>query len=255
MNQSLLYQANLVSINQVEDEETNFNNSVLGILGHSHDIPQIHLRELLNGISYNNITEIWKVSYIASKTSKSHYVIILKNATLLCTCMFIVNQEMICYHQFRVLIQSDNVIFHISHIHIRWFNLSSDLPTNSTGFITIVNSEKNHTMIPLSYMNQLRTDNVYTLTIREKVNKKIQYGAAMSIAKTSIQIAVTEDVTAELIEILTQFIMKYRRSTGLNIEKSTESLQDLQGSSIQDNPQPLSVLPDISNPEYHKPKG
>ncbi|CAB5376007.1 unnamed protein product [Rhizophagus irregularis] len=255
MNQSLLYQANLVSINQVEDEETNFNNSVLGILGHSHDIPQIRLRELLNGISYNDITEIWEVSYIASKTSKSHYVVILKDATLLCTCMFIVNQGMICRHQFRVLIQSDNVIFHISHIHTRWFNLSSDPPTNSTGFITIVNGEKNHTTIPLSYMNQLRTDNVYTPTIREKVNKKIQYGAAMSIAKTSIQIAVTEDVTAELIGILTQFIMKYRRSTGLSIEKSTESLQDSQGSSIQDNLQPLSVLPDISNPEYHKSKG
>ncbi|PKY31240.1 hypothetical protein RhiirB3_475132 [Rhizophagus irregularis] len=255
MNQSLLYQANLVSINQVEDEETNFNNSVLGILGHSHDIPQIRLRELLNGISYNDITEIWEVSYIASKTSKSHYVVILKDATLLCTCMFIVNQGMICRHQFRVLIQSDNAIFHISHIHTRWFNLSSDPPTNSTGFITIVNGEKNHTTIPLSYMNQLRTDNVYTPTIREKVNKKIQYGAAMSIAKTSIQIAVTEDVTAELIGILTQFIMKYRRSTGLSIEKSTESLQDSQGSSIQDNLQPLSVLPDISNPEYHKPKG
>ncbi|POG58650.1 hypothetical protein GLOIN_2v1885686 [Rhizophagus irregularis DAOM 181602=DAOM 197198] len=169
MNQSLLYQANLVSINQVKDEETNFNNSVLGILGHSHDIPQIRLRKLLNGISYNDITEIWEVSYIASKTSKSHYVVILKDATLLCTCMFIVNQEMICRHQFRVLIQSDNAIFHISHIHTHWFNLSSDLPTNSTGFITIVNGEKNHTTIPLSYMNQLRTDNVYTPTIREKV--------------------------------------------------------------------------------------
>ncbi|GBC36318.2 hypothetical protein GLOIN_2v1885686 [Rhizophagus irregularis DAOM 181602=DAOM 197198] len=252
MNQSLLYQVNLVSINQIEDEESNDNN---GILGHSHDIPQIRLRDLLNGISYNDIIEIWEVSYIASKTSKSHYVVILKDVTLLCTCMFIINQGMICRHQFRVLIQSDNAIFHISHIHTRWFNLSSDLPTNSTGFITIINGEKNHTTIPLSYMNQLRTDNVYTMTIREKVNKKIQYGAAMSIAKTSIQIAVTEGITAELIGILTQFIMKYRRSTSLSIEKSTESLQDSQGLSIQDNPQPLSVLPDISNPEYHKPKG
>ncbi|PKK59730.1 hypothetical protein RhiirC2_857220 [Rhizophagus irregularis] len=93
-------------------------------------------------------------------------------------------------------------------------------------------------------MNQLRTDNVYTLIIREKVNKKIQYGAAMFIAKTSIQIAIIEDVTAELIGILTQFIMKYHRNT--------ESLQDLQEYSIQDT---LSILPDISNPVYHKPKG
>ncbi|CAG8732599.1 15965_t:CDS:2 [Rhizophagus irregularis] len=143
----------------------------------------------------------------------------------------------------------------INQIEDEESNDNNDLPTNSTGFITIINGEKNHTTIPLSYMNQLRTDNVYTMTIREKVNKKIQYGAAMSIAKTSIQIAVTEGITAELIGILTQFIMKYRRSTSLSIEKSTESLQDSQGLSIQDNFQPLSVLSDISNPEYHKPKG
>ncbi|RGB23353.1 hypothetical protein C1646_774623, partial [Rhizophagus diaphanus] len=215
----------------VKDEETNFNNSVLGILEHSHDIPQIRLWELLNGISYNDITEIWKVSNDMPSSIQGAYSVR----------------------------QWHNAIFHISHIHT-WFNLSSDPPTNSTDFITIVNSEKNHTMIPLSYMNQLRIDNIYTLTIREKVNKKIQYGVAMSIVKTSIQIAVTEDVTAELIGILTYHILY---SIGLSFENTknfiffsgTESLQDSQGSSIQDNLQLLSILPDISNPEYHKPKG
>src|SRR6266498_1401086 len=119
---------------------------------------------------------------------------------------------MICRHQLKVLIQSDNATFHISHIHTCWFNSNSDLPTNSTGFITIVNGKRNYMAIPLSYMNQFRSDNVYTPMIREKVNRKVQFGAAMSIAKTSIQIAVTENVTAELIRILTQFIMKYHRS-------------------------------------------
>ncbi|CAB4425347.1 unnamed protein product [Rhizophagus irregularis] len=220
MNQSLLYQVNLVLINQVEDEENNVNN---GILGHLYNIPQIHLWDLLNGISYNDITEIWKVSYIALKTFKSHYVIIFKDVTLLYTYLL----------------------------------------TNSTGFITIINGEKNHITIPLSYMNQLKTDNIYTTMIRKKVNKKIQYGTTMSIAKTSIQIAITEGITAELIKILMQFIMKYRRNTSLNIEKSTISFSntidaiyciDSQEFSIQDNPQPLSILSDISNLEYHKPK-
>ncbi|CAB4443963.1 unnamed protein product [Rhizophagus irregularis] len=256
MNQSLLYQANLISIDRVEDNDGNFSD----ILEHSYDIPQIRLRDLLSGISYNDINELWEVSYIASKISKSHYVVILEDSTILCTCMFIVNQGMICRHQFKVLIQSEKAIFHISHIHARWFKSNLDLSTN---FITIANGKRNHTAIPLSYMNQLRTDNVYTPMIREKVNKKIQFGSTMSVAKTCIQIAVTEDVTAELIGILTQFIMKYRRSTGLSIENTgsavsfsgTESLQDSQGSSIQNYHQPLSILPEISNPEYHKPKG
>ncbi|PKB91652.1 hypothetical protein RhiirA5_448184 [Rhizophagus irregularis] len=98
---------------------------------------------------------------------------------------------------------------------MRWLNSNSDLP-NSTGFITIVNGERNHTAIPLSYMNQFKTDNVYTPSIREKVSKKVQFGAAMSVAKTSIQITVTENVTDELITILIQFITKYRRNTGLS---------------------------------------
>src|SRR6185437_11764671 len=44
MNQSLLYQANLISIDQVKDDEGNFNNILENphdILEYSHDIPQI----------------------------------------------------------------------------------------------------------------------------------------------------------------------------------------------------------------------
>ena len=133
MNQSLLYQANLILIDQVEDNEGNFND----ILEHLYDIPQIRLRDLLNGISYGDITELWEVSYIASKTSKSHYVAILEDSTMLCTCMFIVNQGMICRHQFRVLIQSDNAIFYILHIHVRWFNSNLNSLTNSTGLLQL----------------------------------------------------------------------------------------------------------------------
>ncbi|CAB4382806.1 unnamed protein product [Rhizophagus irregularis] len=98
MNQSLLYQANLISINRVEDNDGNFSD----ILEHSYNIPQIRLRDLLSGISYNDINKLWEVSYIASKISKSHYVVILEDSTILCTCMFIVNQGMICRHQFKV---------------------------------------------------------------------------------------------------------------------------------------------------------
>jgi hypothetical protein len=146
---------------------------------------------------------------------------------------------MICRHELRVLIESNKAIFHISLIHTRWFNSN---PLNSTGFITIVNGERKHTAIPLSYMNNLRTENVYTPTIRGQANKKIKYGIAMSMAKTSIQIAVMEDATSELIRILIQFIMKYHKNTGLSIDtvntisfSGTESTESLQDSSLQDD--------------------
>jgi len=59
--------------------------------------------------------------------------------------------------------------------------------------------------------------------------------------------------------------MKYRRSTGLSIDtpnniitfsntKSNMNIE-LQGPSIQDGCQLLSILFEVSNPKYHKSKG
>src|SRR4051794_10647880 len=166
--------------------------------------------------------------------------------------MFIVNQGMLCHHQYRVLIQSEKAIFHISLIHTRWFN---QVPSDLTGFITVVNGERKHLSIPLSYITYLRTDDVYTTAIREQVSKKVKYGNAMSVAKTSVQIAVKEDVTPEFIGLLTEFIMKYRRGTGLSIETikndisfSGTLLQDSQRFFTEDSREPLAELPEISNP-------
>ncbi|RIB12625.1 hypothetical protein C2G38_2041674 [Gigaspora rosea] len=56
----------------------------------------------------------------------------------------------------------------------------------------------------------------------------------MSLAKTSVQIAVAEGVAAELVGCLIQFITKYCRNTGLGSH---------------------SNITEVSNPEYHKPRG
>ncbi|EXX72510.1 hypothetical protein RirG_068660 [Rhizophagus irregularis DAOM 197198w] len=85
----------------------------------------------------------------------------------------------------------------------------------------------------------------------------------MSVAKTSVQVAVAEGVASELIRLLIQFIMKYRRNTGLNIKEvySISHFNDeIQESFYNYQRQLLVVVEEcnilkISNPEYHKPKG
>ena len=125
--------------------------------------------------------------------------------------------------------------------------------------ISIANGKTSYEATPLCFMNQIRLDNVYTSAVKEHVNKKAQYGTTMSLAKTSIQIAIKEGATAELIGTLMQFIMKYRNNTGLNIEEVNQTilLQNniLQESSTNTKQQPLDNFPEISNPEYHKAKG
>jgi len=120
MKQALLYQGILISIEQVNESEDEHNG--IGIIEHEYDRPQIKLRELLLDIDQREVQEMWEVNYIAAtSTSKPHYVVVLEDMTLVCTCMYIINQGMPCRHQYRILLQSNKAIFHMGFIHTRWF--------------------------------------------------------------------------------------------------------------------------------------
>ncbi|CAG8553558.1 6768_t:CDS:2, partial [Rhizophagus irregularis] len=229
MKQALLYQETLITIDQVNEPDNNPSD----IVEYMYDMPQIRLQDLLSNLDNTEIQEIWEVSYITitSSTAKPHYVAILADATSFCTCMNIINQGMPCRHQYRILLQSDKAVFHMGFIHTRWFE---SMPSETSRYATIAQGNKTYSIKLLHYIDQIRTGNVYTSTIKKTADKKIEFGSAMSMAKTSVQIAVIEGATGELTGLLTQFIMKYRRATGLNIEEVQE---------------------EISNPEYHKPKG
>ncbi|EXX69171.1 hypothetical protein RirG_098400 [Rhizophagus irregularis DAOM 197198w] len=122
---------------------------------------------------------------------------------------------------------------------------------------------KDYTTKALYYIDQIRSANVYTSNIKERVNKKIEFDSIISVVKTSVQVAVAEGVASELIRLLTQFIMKYRHNTRLNIEEVhfiSHFNNEIQESFYNYQRQPLVVveernIPEISNPEYHKPKG
>ncbi|CAB4425288.1 unnamed protein product [Rhizophagus irregularis] len=259
MKQSLLYQGILISIDQVKESDNEQSNDIIERI---YDKLQIRLQDLLSDINSDEIQEIWEIYYITvtSSTSTPHYVVILKDSTLFCTCMYIINQGMPCRHQYRVLLQFSKAIFHMGFIHPRWYE---SIPTETTNYIIVAQGNKDYITKALYYIDQIQSANVYTSNIKEKVSKKIEFGSTMSVAKTSVQVAVAEGVASELIGLLTQFITKYRRNTGLNIEEvhSISHFNDeIQESSYNYQRQPLVVveecnIPKISNSEYHKPKG
>ncbi|GET00916.1 hypothetical protein GLOIN_2v1814576 [Rhizophagus clarus] len=104
---------------------------------------------------------------------------------------------MLCRHQYRVLLQSSKAMFHIAFIN-------------------------NCASVSLHYIEYINPTNVHMPAIREKVNKKIQFGTALSLAKISIQIVVSEGVITEFIGILMQFNMKYRCNTGFGLEETCD---------------------------------
>ncbi|CAB4407071.1 unnamed protein product [Rhizophagus irregularis] len=255
MKQSLLYQEILISIDQVKESDNEQSNDIIERI---YNKSQIRLQNLLSDINSDKIQEIWEIYYITvtSSTSTPHYVVILKDSTLFCTCMYIINQGMPCRHQYRVLLQSSKAIFHMSlFIHVvstkfRHFSISptcqNPLVSPATlNYIIVAQGNKDYTTKALYYINQIRSANIYTSNIKEKVSKKIEFGSTMSVAKTSVQVAVAEGVASELIRLLTQFITKYRRNTGLNIEEvhSISHFNDeIQESSYNYQRQPLIVV-------------
>jgi len=72
------------------------------------------------------------------------------------------------------------------------------MTSEMTNYIIVSQGTKVYTTKALYYIDQIQTTNVYTLSIRENVNKKIKFSIMMSIAKTSIQVAIAEGITSKL---------------------------------------------------------
>src|SRR6266498_3947818 len=101
------------------------------------------------------------------------------------------------------------------------------MTSEMTNYIIVSQGTKAYTTRALYYIDQIQTTNVYTLSIRENINKKIKFSTMMSVAKTSIQVTIAEGITSELTGLLTQFIMKYCHNTGLNIKEVHHSISHL----------------------------
>ncbi|CAG8742506.1 20393_t:CDS:2, partial [Rhizophagus irregularis] len=86
-------------------------------------------------------------------------------------------------------------------LEISYIATTSSSPTTPHYLFEVISSDTNVVItqkmktsanISLQYIEQIRPTNVIIPAIREKVNKKVQFGTAMSLAKTSVQIAVSE---------------------------------------------------------------
>jgi len=72
--------------------------------------------------------EVWNVRATGTQ-GIGHYVVLLDEGTHLCTCLFLINKELICRHFFRVGTYSQHARFHISMILSRWY-LDTNIQAN-----------------------------------------------------------------------------------------------------------------------------
>lgn len=84
--------------------------------------PQSLFSSLVKNIPHNNIREVWKATRHRGQKSNPQYIILLDDGSHLCTCLWLINKEIVCRHFFRIMSYSINAQFHIFLIPQRWYN-------------------------------------------------------------------------------------------------------------------------------------
>ncbi|RIB19409.1 hypothetical protein C2G38_2181881 [Gigaspora rosea] len=210
IKQSLLYVATLINPNEIHNIEYDFND----FIEYDYKASQIQIDQLLDNISSESIHELWKVTCIAFNA--------------LGFIMF-------------------NAMFHTSMIHPRWYDDNAEI--KSTSYVTIYNGVVNSTKETLPYFEHIRAKSVYILAIHNYVSKKIQVGNAISIAKTCVQTAFTENTTSDLIGVMVQCYNEQDHNPYNNEQYGDKFKLPLEEVEVDSN------LHEVSNPEYHKPRG
>ncbi|PKC72219.1 hypothetical protein RhiirA1_452629 [Rhizophagus irregularis] len=83
-------------------------------------------------------------------------------------------------------------------------------PPKTSNYVTIAQGNKTYSSKLVYYIDQIRSGNVYTSTVKKKIDKRIKFGNTISIVKTSVQIAVKVD-NKNISEILNP---KYHKPKG-----------------------------------------
>jgi hypothetical protein len=60
------------------------------------------------------------------------------------------------------------------------------MPFETLRYTTITQRNKTYSIKLLHYIDQIRTDNVYTSTIKKTADKRIKFGSTIFIAKISV---------------------------------------------------------------------
>ena len=150
------------------------------------------MKSLINQVNWEDILEIWRVTYIThNSNSTPHFVIILFDRSHICTCLMILNRGLVCRHFFQVMIRSQQAQFSIFLIKRRWFKL--EIYNDSENFVQKqafmdVNGNLSYATQSSTILNVLRNEDPI-----DDINLKIQarhlYSNLFGIGRKIAQIA------------------------------------------------------------------
>ena len=183
-----------------------------GFLEDKLDRPQISITALIKDINPNDIVEIWELTGLA--ISYKHHIVLLSDGRHLCTCMAIINRDIVCAHFFQVMMSTKMARFHIGLIAKRWYQddqqdkeFSEILQQQSVEISTKFQQESVNLIIPdLHIIGEIRGGDLHNAEICLVVDKKVRYANGFGKMKKALNIALDLGCEEELINIITGFI-------------------------------------------------
>jgi len=163
-----------------------------------------------------SVVEVWVIRRIGGISRKKNLVALLADGTHICTCMETITKGIICRHFWRTMLYSSSAKFHISIIPSRWYkdSILTKLNANieSSPILTAIESSTP------SFQVTFTLQSLYNLQgsnsneeVDQKVSKRNRFGAAFSVAKTAVNIALENNKDGELIQLLKGFITEQQR--------------------------------------------
>ncbi|CAG8683594.1 15627_t:CDS:2 [Cetraspora pellucida] len=133
MNEAVLYNGKKVALDNLYN--LTLDTVENGPIEVEYDLCQIRFEKLLERIDHSLIAEVWEVHSIENKLNIGQHIVLLKNGFHLCTCILLFDSEIVCYHWFYVILQSEKGLFHISLIPNYWYKDDVDSLVNNKPFV------------------------------------------------------------------------------------------------------------------------
>jgi hypothetical protein len=227
------------------------------------DEPQATLQSLLSDIDMSNILEVWIIRRIGGISRKKNLVALLADGTHICTCMETITKGIICRHFWRTMLYSSSARFHISIIPSRWYKdtVLTKLNANikSSPILTAIESSTTSPSFQVTFTLQslynLQGSNSHDEKVDQKISQRNRFGAAFSVAKTAVNIALENNKDSELIQLLKRFIAEQQRIRDGNDDTYDIADEDIIQNDNELIPLQKHLIDQTNNPQVTKIRG
>ncbi|RHZ88944.1 hypothetical protein Glove_19g6 [Diversispora epigaea] len=131
----------------------------------------IELDQLITDLDLTRIYELWHIFSINKRSE--HFIVLYDNTAHLCTCLTLINHDIVCRHFFVVMLISPTTRFHIGIVLQRWYTdlsvIDVDLNFSSVNFFKLEHA----TEINFSHLDTIWSNYVFTKELAKKIETEI----------------------------------------------------------------------------------